>query len=259
MSSFQTTSLEQSREQWLEGESSKRPCTKLSDGEIVARELKKALMALSPTWDPRIPIHRVSAVAFYEEHQDIFDRLAKYFKKNRLDISTYCYFYVNVLNKRDRDIDTTLLTKSSLIGYADFLGTREKDRQIFSWFMKSAENLANEAVEHGFVLTKDVLRYLIKSRKIAQWVVCGKLSVYFLAAIPRFDSAIPRLDFFARAELEKLRQMFDIYSTDVNRAFLTVKCVKLNPFAVTDELIAKKRRERNIVMSSKVNNNHEGN
>ena len=67
----------------------------------------------------------------------------------------------------------------------------------------------------------------------------GRISVYFLAAIPKFNRVIPKLDPLSQDELHILKDRFDMYNTDVNEAHMRFKSLKANPLKLCDEVLEK--------------------
>jgi hypothetical protein len=74
-------------------------------------------------------------------------------------------------------------------------------------------------------------------------VISGEISMYFFAAIPNFKKAIPKLDYFSRQELKLLEEHFNIYHSEVNKAFLQEKNTYINPIDFTDKIIWKIRNK----------------
>ena len=87
--------------------------------------------------------------------------------------------------------------------------------------------------------TKDFFRQLIKDNKVGAYVMSGKISLYYLAAIPSFKKVIEHLDYFSKLELQSLNDHFEIYHSDVNEAFLAKKHKMVNPIELTDLAILK--------------------
>jgi flagellin-specific chaperone FliS len=89
--------------------------------------------------------------------------------------------------------------------------------------------------------TSDFLRKLIREKKLAAWVISGRLSSYYLAAIPGFPKIIEKLDALSKDELQFISNRYDMYNTEVNKAVLAFERKKANPIRATDEMIEKIR------------------
>lgn len=51
--------------------------------------------------------------------------------------------------------------------FVDYLKTVEKKQQIYEWFEKSVENISSDCVSMEFFSTKDYIRELVSSKKLA--------------------------------------------------------------------------------------------
>ena len=107
--------------------------------------------------------------------------------------------------------------------------------------MKSVNNIVEECVDNNWFTTKDFLRNLIDQKKLGNWYVSGKISKYYLAAIPNFWKIVPQLDHFSKIELDQVASRYDIYNREINETFLKLKNFKVNPIAMTDTLIYERR------------------
>jgi len=186
---------------------------------------------------------RISARTLYVQHRRTFDKLAEIFSKYGLNLETYVKFFVAGLGKTERDIDNELLSAMMIRRFADRLSIVEQRKQIYGWFMKSAKNLADFCLEEGCSSAFEGVRLLIAGKKLAAWYMCGRLSKYFLVTIPGFAKAIPKLDHFSKCELNEVLSKFDMYKTEVNKAFLYVRRRMANPYEITDALISECRQE----------------
>lgn len=123
---------------------------------------------------------------------------------------------------RENDINSSLVCGGTMARYADWLKAIDKRHKIYKHFIKSAKNIARECNELGYCSTKDFMRYLIKSKKIAEYYVTGKISLYYFAAIPNFKKIIPKLDLFARDEFHKIYDRFEMYNAEITDAFMKI-------------------------------------
>ena len=116
---------------------------------------------------------------------------------------------------------------------------QKKLEDIYKWFMTTVKNIVDECIATQTYTTKDYLRHLIDNCKIGPYVAAGKISVYYLAAIPSFSKVIGHLDYFSKLELQLLEEHFEIYHSEVNEAFLAKKRKMVNPIELTDLAILK--------------------
>ena len=116
---------------------------------------------------------------------------------------------------------------------------QKKLEDIYKWFMMSVKSIVDECIKTQTYTTKDFLRELIDNNKVGPYVAAGKISVYWLAAIPSFNKVIKHLDYFSKQELQLLDEHFDIYHSEVNEAFLVKNRKMVNPIELTDLAILK--------------------
>ena len=108
--------------------------------------------------------------------------------------------------------------------------------------MKTMKNIAAECIAGGYFTSIDLIRDLMKSNRLAAYVIAGKISIYYLAAIPNIGEVISKLDPLSRAELARLNDHFEIYHSDINKAFMQENHKLVNPIDLTDRYIAKLRK-----------------
>ena len=214
---------------------------KKHDGLFAARVWKWARQEVNPHLKFKLPLERIAAKCVYESHREAFDRLASAFNNNGMSPLNYLRFFAIEWGGTESKIDDELCSERALSAFETWTAANEKRKKIFSWFMKSVHNIVDECVEHGWFTTKDFIRHLINEKKLANWYASGKISKYYLAAIPNFWKIVPKLDHFSKEELKLVADRYDMYNTEVNEAFLQLKKFKVNPIALTDALIYEKR------------------
>ena len=138
------------------------------DGESAARLLKyyRQQFILSG-YCASVPLNRVKAKGFYEEHKSTFDRLTCFFKAHNLDVGRYIRYFAENLDKWEIDIDKELFSKYSLERYHEWLHGIDKRQRIYEWFMKSAKNLAMLCVEGEYISPKDCFIDALKEKKLS--------------------------------------------------------------------------------------------
>lgn len=213
-----------------------------SNGEYVAKVFKFYRRLQNPYVSHDLPVKLVSGKAIYNEHKEAFDKFAELAAKNNFDIDRYIKYCVSC-GINESIVEVCLTSTTMIDKYLLHVKTCEKRKKIYQWFIKSAKNIASECVAEGYFTTKDLLSHLIQSKKLGVYVTSGRISIYFLAAIPNFDKAIPKLDYFTQLELQSLSSHFEVYHSEVNKAFLQVKNCMVNPIDFTDRLICKIREK----------------
>lgn len=189
----------------------------------------------------KLPLERITAKRIYQDHKKAFDLLSKTFSDNSLSPLEYIRFFAIEHGGAEEKIDSEIADPKTLIAFETYQQSLAKKKQIYLWFMKSVNNIAEECAKNGWFTTKDFIRHLIDKKKLAGWYASGKISKYYLAAIPNFWKIVPKLDHFSRIELQPVADRYDMYNTEVNEAFLKLKKFKINPVALTDAMIYEKR------------------
>lgn len=197
----------------------------------------------NPYIKKHLPIKLISAKSLYSKHKNKFDTFAISVNKNKFDIDSYIKFCIINNGIKESSIDLCIASTTMIEKFYQHLKNVCKYRKIYAWISKSIKNIALYCVENDYFSTKDFLRYLIESKQIGAYVVSGKISIYYFAALPKFKNAIAKLDYFSRNELHCLEKYFDIYHSDVNNAFLYVKNTMINAIDLTDKAIFKLRQK----------------
>lgn len=192
----------------------------------------------------KIPIQRIRPKRIFQLYKDQFIKLTTIFEKYKLNIEKYIKYFVLELNKRECDIKSELINIKTITEYIDWHNLKNKQNKIYKWFIKTINNIANDCLSLGYFSTKDYFRYLISTKKLAQYYVSGKISGYYLAAIPTFKKIIPKLDKLSRADFHKLYNRFELYNEEITTTIMLKTNQKVNPIKITDDLIFKLRNEK---------------
>ena len=206
----------------------------ISDGEMAAKTFKYYRGMQNPHKTCVTPLKLAPSKKLYKEHKDSFDKFAALAKKNNFDIDSYFKFCVIDRGVNEQCIDACLSSTTMMDDFCLHLKKQQKLDSIYRWFMMTVKNIVDECLETHTYNTKDFLRDLIDHNKIGPYVAAGKLSVYYLAAIPSFIKVIEHLDYFSKLELQLLADHFDIYHSEVNEAFLAKRHKMVNPIELTD-------------------------
>lgn len=212
-------------------------------GEYVAKLFKYYRQYVCGLIKYNVSIQRISAKQFYRSYQKYFDNLLIIFNKKNLNIETYIKFFICELGKTEKDISSSLVSYDVIYKYFEYLSGIEKKKYIFNIFMKSVNEMTKICLENNFVSSKDCLKYLIKEKKLASLFIAGKITKYYLAAIPGITKIIPKLDYFSKIELSEIIDKYEIYYTEIMQSFMYIKNCKINVFEFTDKMISNARPE----------------
>ena len=182
-----------------------------------------------------IPFERISAKTLYNKNKENFIRFFKIFRKYDLKITDYVVFFIGEMNKHTCSIDE-FFTQEMFQSYVKFLTDKAEVDKICSLTIKTAQFIASEMKRLGVDSAADCLKAMIRDKTIATNFFIGKLSPYFLAAIPRFQDVIPKLDHFAKDELRNLRAKFESYRVATYHAFEEKYGKIVNVLGLADEI-----------------------
>ena len=206
---------------------------------------------INPYIERRQPIEKIAARGFYQKNKKAFDKFVKIYQKYSIDILKYFKFLIYECRKTEKDAAEVLLSQVYLSKFIDYLKVNNQYYRIYKYFLKSAENIANDCVKLGFMSTKEYIRHLIATRMLATKYVAGEISIYYLSAIQNFKKIILKLDPISQAEFSKILNRYDKYNSDVQDAFKIYKSCRINPIKFTDELIWKKLEQKQNNNNSK--------
>ena len=208
------------------------------DGEYVAKIFKWYRRQQNPYVKKELPLKLVSGKALYKSHKSSFDKFASNASKNKFDVERYIKYCVRC-GITESTVEACISSTTMIDKYMLHIKQYNKRKKIYKWFIKSARNVAKMAIDNGCQSTKDYLKLLFDKKLIGNYVISGQISIYYFAAIPNFEKIIKKLDYFSRKELWQLEEHFEIFHSEVNKAFLQEKNCKVNPVALTDKLIWK--------------------
>ena len=182
-----------------------------------------------------IPFERIAAKTLYNENQENFIRFFKIFRKYDLKLTDYVVFFIGEMNKHTCSIDE-FFTQEMFQSYVKFLTDKAEIDKICSLTIKTAQFIASETKRLNVSSATECLKAMIHDKTIATNFFTGKLSPYFLAAIPGFQGVIPKLDHFAKDELRNLSAKFESYQVATYRAFKEKYGKKVNVLGLADEI-----------------------
>ena len=212
------------------------------NGECIAKIFKYYWHLQNPRIKQCPPLKLISGKVLYELHPTEFDKFAEISQKNNFDVESYIKYCVKC-GITQKLVLVAISSTTMLDKYKAHIARISKKKKIYQWFMKSVKNIVVDCLKFGCYTTKEYLRLLIKSNKLANYIISGKISIYYFAAIPNFDRVIEKLDHFSKKELSMLHDHFEIYHSEINKAFIYAKNCKINPLDFTDRaIIAAKRK-----------------
>lgn len=208
-------------------------------GLLCARYFKFFSQELNQNIIHPLPFERITAKTLYLEHKYQFNKLADICTKYNINIELYIQYFVSFLKKHERDIDTHLLNTYTFQLYVEYLQSKQKQKNILKYIIKSAKNIAHECIQFGYPHSIDFFKDLIVQKKLVNYYITGKISKYFLVLIPNFPKLVSKLDSLTRDEFYSICNNYEMYQIDSNLALKKYKIHVKNIFTFTDEIIKK--------------------
>lgn len=213
-----------------------------SDGEHVAQIFTYYRRLQNPYKSKSCPMALVSGKPLYKRHRAVFDKFASIASANSFDVEPYLKYCVSCGMTEDT-LSVCLASTTMLDKYEAHVMKVSKLEKIYKHFKQSAANIAKICIDNGMFSAKDFLRMAVEKKLIGKYVFTGEVSLHYFAAIPKFKEIICKLDHFSQDELKPLAEHFDVYHSEVNKAFLLKKNTYVNPIDFTDRVIAAMRKK----------------
>lgn len=184
-----------------------------------------------------VKFKNISARKLFNTYRDIFINFFNIAEKYEINIKGYINFYVYKLNKNDRSIRTEFLNINTINQYCDYLKISERYDKIYKYFMKSAKNIVKVCIENDYRDVREYLKRLILKNRLAEKVISGEISIYYLATIPNIDELIRKMDSCNKNELEILLNRKDNLNRDTQDAFMFITAKRVKPIDFTNKLL----------------------
>lgn len=188
-----------------------------------------------------LPIQKISPITLYNKNKRLFDKMAEVLSKYNIDAMSYVNFYFDVLKKHTKDLQTSFASITTMRQYLEHIVIKESRAKVYKYFMKSVNNAADECIKRGYNNVIDFIRHIVKNHKVSAYLVSGKLSIYWFAAIKGFKKVIEKMDPISRDEFSRLYDRFDKYSEDINQAMIQMKNISASAIKMTNDEIATRK------------------
>lgn len=216
-------------------------------GPLVAKTYKYYRQFVNQRVQRPVSFKMVQALQLYQRHQAVFDKFAKVFSKYKQPIDEYIRYLVNVQKITEATIEDIVDSHK----FYDFCVDQEIKQQrakIFQYFKKTAYAIAEDCVQLGYMTTIDYLKWLIQSKKLAQYYFSGKLSKYYLAALPSFPKIVSKLDVLSQEEFSSLCNSYEKYNIDIREAMRQEQKKVFSVLKYTDNLIYELQQKSKIFL-----------
>lgn len=186
----------------------------------------------------------VSGKTTYYKSKKVFDVLSKICEKYSIDGKDYIRFCVYEEGINFYNV-SKLLDIVNFQRYAEKKKINEQYQKIYSYFIKSANYIVDECLEKKYDSCKEFLKRQILHNTLAEKVLSGKISIYYLASIKNIKDIVSKMDQMSRDTFETLVERTDKLNSDLQDAFMHITYKKVNPIKFTDDLLYK--RQQNMV------------
>lgn len=208
------------------------------------RDIAKYLIYFSKLKNPRlnheaIKLVNISGIACYRKHKKNLDRLYLAYEKYGFDIVKYLKFFVSRFNFTDENI-SKIVNAQYLLWYAENEKAIARNKKIYSYVMKSVDNIVEECVENGYSDTKEYLKNLIKTNKLGEKYLSGKISQYYLAGIKNIRKIISTMDEMNQDTLSDIVKNKEKIESDLQDAFTMLKSSRISIISFTNEQLCRR-------------------
>lgn len=193
-----------------------------------------------------IQFKQITANSIYNKYSSSFDKLAKISIKYKFSLQKYIQYIVNKYDIQDKYLNRYLLNIKLIEEYITYEIIKCNRKKIFKYFQKTVNNIVNDCILYGYISSIDYIRELIKTKKLAQYYISGKISKYYLAAIPKFKDIVLKLDSISQDEFLPICNKYEKYNIDVKEAMKQELSKIVSIFDYTDNLIYQKRIKMQI-------------
>lgn len=181
----------------------------------------------------------------YRKYRVQFDLLYSFRDKYNLNLIKYIKFFICHLKKSRNCIEDDLINLNIIKLYADYLKINEHHKTVFKWFMKSVNNIIEECISLDLPSVTEYFRYLIINNLLAEKILSGKISYYYLAGINNLEKIVKKVDSINRAELLKICEKRDILNSELQDAFLFIRSQRISPIQYTNKLLIERLNGKN--------------
>lgn len=179
----------------------------------------------------------------YEGDAELFDLLASFRDKYRLDVEDYIMYYVKFLNRAATDVSVQdLVDTTSIRRYLEWRAVLGSYDKALAYFDKSVENVANLCISTNPVTPpKEYFDSLLGQDILGDFVISGRISLYYLAGIRDFGTTLKTLQpTVSFKTISYFVENFDIYESYIKSAFIELRGTHCDSFLITEKKIREK-------------------
>lgn len=166
-----------------------------------------------------------------------FEKLAVICTKHNIDYEKYISF---VFSHRHNVSIKELLNIQQFRLFNEHLKLIEQHKKIYNNVLKTSKFIADECVKNNIETTIDYIKYVVINDQLAELIISGKISKYWISSIKKLDQLIERLNGVSQDTLKRLSRNRLLYYDEAQETFKMFTGKRYNIFYQTDKLIQKK-------------------
>lgn len=187
-----------------------------------------------------LPIERLRVSTYYKNHKRLFDKLYFICTKYKIDYREYVKFCVLENGCMD---PYCLADVQSFAKFGHYIDRINKYRKIYNYYVKSANNVADECIRLGYRSSSEYIGHLVSDNELGYKYITGNISKYYIATLGNIDEIFKRMDLQNRTELGIIASVSGELNNDVQTAFKMFEKSEAHTISFTDSLINKKQKQ----------------
>lgn len=207
---------------------------KIETGQDVARYLVYFSKLNSAPLGNEINIVNISGLGLYRKHKSTCNKALMLQKKYGIDLIRYIKFFVSKYRLNDKNVER-LVDSQNIVWYASDIQIKVKHERVYAYVLKSVNNIVDECVKNGYTSTKECLKYLIESNKLAAKYLSGEISQYYIAGIKNIGKLVRKMDKISQDSLHEVVEQQNKLLSDMQDAFTYLKNIRISIVSFTND------------------------
>lgn len=219
----------------------------IKTGQDVARYLIYFSKLNSASIGREINIVNIPGTTLYRKHKAICDKALLLQSKYGIDLIQYIKFFVSKFRLTDANVER-LIEVQNIMWYANDIQIKAKHERVYSYVLKSVKNVVEDCIKNDYVSTKEYLRHLIESNKLAAKYLSGEISQYYIAGIKNIGKLVRKMDRISQDSLREVVEQQDKLLSDMQDAFTYLKNTRISIISFTNDKLNERlelRRRKN--------------
>ena len=130
----------------------------IKTGQDVARYLIYFSKLNSSAIGKEINIVNIPGTTLYRKHKDVCDKSLLLQTKYNIDLIRYIKFFISKFRLTDANVERLLETQN-IMWYANDIQINAKHERVYSYVLKSVDNIVDDCIKRNYSSTKEYLKY----------------------------------------------------------------------------------------------------